>query len=455
VLRSKPAIIERAGQSIDEDDPMRWHHGLLLFFALPAVALASLLAESSQTPEPRKSTSPITWKKIVLDRSFRSEGVAVADVNKDGKLDILIGDVWFEAPDWKMHIMRQDRKFDLVNYSETFACFAEDINGDGWPDLICVGYPGKAATWLENPRGAPGPWKEHVIYYSACNETPLYADLFGTGKKVLIMGIQPPGKDDQGQMVWLEPGRDPTKPWGIHPISEASIPDREMTVVQSTPAGDVKSTIRIRGNEIPGTRRYSHGLGVGDINGDGRLDVICTNGWWEQPAVRDGRAWKFHPADLGSACADMVVYDIDNDGVMDVISTSAHGFGIWWHQQRKSLDGKSVFVRHDFFKDFVSQTHALHCVDINGDGLKDLVTGRRWWAHGPKGDPGSQQPAFLYWFEAKRDKSGMISFTPHQIDDDSGIGTQFTVVDLNGDGLLDIVVSNKKGTHAFLQVRAQ
>jgi hypothetical protein len=432
---------------------MRWHLGLLPLFLLPALALTAPQAQQPQDTPARKETTLVRWKKITLDRDFRSEGVAVADVNKDGKPDILIGDVWFEAPDWKMHVIRQDKKIDLLVYSETFACFADDVNGDGWPDLITVGFPGKAATWLENPGGKGGPWKEHVIWHSACNETPIYVDLFGTGKKVLVTGIQPPGKETEGQMVWLEPGRDPNRPWGIHPISEPSIPDREMTVVQPNPAGEIKTTVKIRGVEIPGTHRYSHGLGAGDVNGDGRMDVLCTNGWWEQPKVLDGRPWKFHPADLGPACADMVVYDVDGDGVLDVISSSAHNFGIWWFQQRKSRDGQSVFVRHELFKDLVSQTHALHCVDINGDGLKDLVTGRRWWAHGPKGDPGSEGPAYLYWFEARRDKTGLVRFTPHVIDDDSGVGTQFTIADLNGDGLPDVVVSNKKGTHAFLQVR--
>jgi hypothetical protein len=99
------------------------------------------------------------------------------------------------------------------------------------------------------------------------------------------------------------------------------------------------------------------------------------------------------------------------------------------------------------------QTHALQYVDINGDGLKDLVTGRRWWAHGAGGDVSPADPAYLYWFEAKKDATGVITFTPHRIDDDSGVGTQFEVIDINGDGLLDVVISNKKGVFIFEQVR--
>jgi hypothetical protein len=349
-------------------------------------------------------------------------------------MDILTGDLWYEAPDWKIHEIRKVADFGdgLQNYSETFCCWADDINGDGWADQIVIGFPGKPAHWYENPRGKKGHWKEHVIWPSACNETPQYVDLFGTGKKVIVMGWQPPGKEDQGQMAWFSPGKDPTQLWEMHPISVPSEP----------------------GKEVPGTQRYSHGLGVGDVNGDGRLDVICTGGWWEQPAKDDGKPWKFHPANLGEACADMFAYDVDGDGKPDIISSSAHKFGIWWHQQRAGNGDNPSFLTHVLFKDLFSESHAMHCVDINGDGLKDLVTGKRWWSHG-RNEPGADKPAVLYWFEAKRGSDGMTRFIPHQIDDDSGIGTQFVVDDFNGDKLPDVVVANKKGVFVFEQVRGK
>jgi hypothetical protein len=392
-------------------------------------ALAAMPLRAAEKP------GTISWKKTVVDRTFRSEGVAIADVNKDGRMDVLAGEVWYEAPDWKRHEIRKpprDYGDGLGSYSESFCCWVDDYNADGWPDLLVIRFPGAPCYWYANPKGQPGLWKEYMVWDNACNETPQYVDLFGTGKRVLVMGVQPKGRgnDNLGQMAWFRPGKDPTQPWEMHPISEPSEPPRKI---------------------IPGTFKFSHGLGVGDVNGDGRLDVLCTGGWWEQPAKEDGKPWPFHAANLGEACADMFAYDMDGDDKADVISSSAHKFGIWWHQQRGS-PGSPVFFKHDLFREMLSETHAMHCVDINGDGLKDLVTGKRWWSHG-RAEPGSDWPAMLYWFEATRSKDGVIRFTPRIIDTDSGVGTQFVVEDFNGDKLLDVVVANKKGVFILEQVR--
>ncbi len=408
-------------------------------FLLSTLVATAAVAGASAADAPK-----IIWKKTVVDAKFRSEGVAVADVNKDGKKDVLNGEFWYEAPDWKPHEMQKPGEYYMGlgkdgkgnNYSHSFACWADDFNGDGYPDLIVIDFPGEPCHWLENPKGKDGHWAKHVIGHSACNETPLYTDLFGTGKRVLIMGFQPKDKKvdgNEGQMAYFTPNeKDPNAPWDVHPISEASAP----------------------GKPIPGTMRYSHGLGVGDINGDGKKDVICTGGWWEQPQSLDaaGKPWTFHPANLGEACADMYAVDMDGDGKADILSSSAHKYGIWWHKQRPATGGNPIFEKMDLFPKLVSETHAAHFQDIDGDGRPDLITGKRSGSHG-RAEPGSKDPAMLYWFKNTKGADGLVTFVPNTIDDNSGVGTQFEVTDLNGDGLLDVVTSNKKGVNILMQER--
>ncbi|HUR54178.1 MAG TPA: FG-GAP-like repeat-containing protein, partial [Gemmataceae bacterium] len=263
-------------------------------------------------------------------------------------------------------------------------------------------------------------------------ETPIYTDLFGTGKRVLVMGFQPPGKETEGQMAYFTPSAaDPTALWELHPVSEPSAP----------------------GKEVPGTRKFSHGLGAGDVNGDGRADVICTGGWWEQPEKADGKtAWKFHPANFGDACADMFAYDINGDGRNDILSTSAHRFGIWVHKQGMDKAKNTTWATTTLFGELVSETHAAHFVDIDGDGQKDLVTGKRWWSHG-RSEPGSSWSAAVYYLKGKKNADKITSFFPVLIDDDCGVGTQFAVEDINGDKFPDIIVSNKKGVRILVQER--
>ena len=378
--------------------------------------LAALATAICAGPAVAAGPWEVSFRKIVVDEAFRSEGVAVADVNHDGKMDIMVGDLWYEAPDWKVHEIRNVGKYVAnTGYSKCFACFAQDVNGDGWADQVVVGMPGLPGLWYENPQNKPGQWKQRPFAPNICNETPLFADLLGDGHNVYVFG-------SNGAMAWFAPGKDVEKPFDMHVIAA--------------------------GPNAPGTDRYSHGLGVGDVNCDGRNDVVIATGWWEAPADRTVENWTFHKADLGPDCANMLVYDVDGDGDSDIISSSAHAYGIWWHEQ-KSSPGGCVFEKHEIARDW-SQSHAAILADMNGDGIMDLVTGKRHLAHNG-GDPGEKDPAVMYWYELRRPEKGKVEFIPHKFDDSSGVGTQFLVCDFNGDGRLDVVTSNKSGVRVFLQ----
>ena len=380
------------------------------------------LPRSVRAEETGKSNN-IKFEKRQLDEVFRSEGVAVGDFNHDGKQDIAAGYVWYEAPDWKMHaIIEKAPEYQPKGYSNSFCTFAEDINGDGWLDIVVVDFPGTPTWWFENPHNAKGPWKKHTATPVTNNESPQMLDVDGDGKRELIAAFSADPKQPDGptrQMAYMQYGDDATKVWTIHALSE---------------------------QEAPGTKKYSHGLGVGDVNGDGRRDFLCAEGWWEAPESSAKQPWTFHAAPFGGLAAQMHVYDYDGDGDADVLSSSPHAFGIWWHEQVAPNKWKTHEIDNSF-----SQTHGLCLADINGDGLPDFVTGKRWWAHGGR-DPGGDQPAVMVWFELSRE-NGRPVWTPHQFDHNSGVGTQFEVADVDGDGLLDVVTSNKRGVFYFRQVR--
>ncbi len=403
----------------------------ILLPLLAAVGAATAVI-STKPPEPTGK-----WVKYKISNYFWAEGACVADVNADGKTDILTGPYWYAGPDFKTrHTVYPDgitfnagEKGTIPGfegelsgknaYSDNFLSYSHDFNGDSRPDYIVIGFPGKETFWYENPGGKEGHWPRHTALASTDNESPMLADINGDKRPDLL--CMSGGKIGYAT---LDP-TNPTAPWKWHAITPAN-PDA--------------------------FQRYTHGIGHGDINSDGLTDILEKRGWWEQPAAWDGVAsWKFHPASFGDkGGAQMFGTDVNGDGRTDVItSIDAHGFGVAWFEQ--NADG--TWKRHlltDTPEEKGStgvaftQPHALDLADVNGDGTLDIITGKRFWAHGPTGDPEPDQHAVIYAFLLTR-KDGQATYTAEIIDANSGVGCQVMAADANGDGKPDIIAANKKG----------
>jgi len=363
--------------------------------------------------------TPVSFEKIQLNNNQEFESCVFADFTGDGKVDIICGGILYVAPNWeKVELFGWYGwdEFDLVM----------DVDLDGKIDLIKGGY-GTGLNWIRNiwPEKS---WKP-VKIDDDHHHTGKLVDLDGDGKarEIISGGI--------GPTYWYE------------------------SVLNNGQVTWKKHTV--------GTKICNWGYGAGDVNGDGRIDILRPDAWYEAPEdPREGQ-WKEHILAMGSleegnpgeyiayplawigrnSCGahghtdQIYVYDINGDGLNDIMCSSAHRYGILWYEQLPGT-GCTGFVEHIIDSSW-SQAHNLAFEDMDGDGDPDLVTGKRFLIN--HDDPGDKDPLNLYWYELS--VGSEQPWTRHVISYNEGVGggDQVGIGDFDNDGDLDIVVTTLKG----------
>jgi hypothetical protein len=369
------------------------------------------------------------WKLHTLNGQSEFEAAGVMDVDNDGKLDVVSGASWYQSPTWKTFPVRAVTR--IGTYYNDFATLPLDLNGDGNIDFITCSYFGQDVGWVENP-GRPGtPWTYHEIDKPGNIEAAWMVDLSGDG----VPDVLP---NTVNVVVWYE-------------------------VVRKADGKGYELKKHDLGKEAAG-----HGVGSGDLNGDGRTDLLTPKGWFEAPADPANGTWAWHPEwQAGATGIQMLARDVDGDGLSDVVYGMGHNYGLFWLRQGKSAGGERTWTKATI-DDSIASVHALMWADMDGDGKAlELVTGKRVYAH--EEEAGDTDASVIAWYDfnprskgwarhvifqgeparnapkKKEDRLALKDFPPGT----AGTGLQMTAVDIDADGDIDLVCPGKSGLYLF------
>ncbi|NLV75197.1 MAG: VCBS repeat-containing protein [Chloroflexi bacterium] len=345
-------------------------------------------------------------KQLIADERYESAGVM--DVDGDGVLDIVSGAWWYKGPDFTQRYKIGDIQAE-GEYYDDFSTIPMDVNGDDRIDFITGGWWGDTLRWRENPPDPTQPWPEHIIAHTGNVETTRAWDVDGDGELEIV----------------------------------PNCPGMPLTVFKLVNGTFVKYVIY--------DQPQGHGLGAGDIAGNGRCDFVMTHGWLEAPADPWKGQWIYHPGfDFGPASVPILVVDVDGDGVNDLIVGGGHRYGLEWYKHTIAADGSHAFERREI-DPFNSQYHDLHWRDIDNCGSPELISGKRYRAHNGN-DIGADDDYGIYYWKVVNGQffKQPIIFGAQR--ETTGCGIHFAIADLRGTGRLDIVAPGKDGLYVFFNL---
>lgn len=348
----------------------------------------------------------LRFVKHVVNSSTDYSAAALVDVNHNGRLDIVCGGDWYESPGWKKHFVAKIPR--IGGRPDGFAHLVFDVNRDGWSDIITVNYRSRSIKWMEHPGASGGPWPLNTVVQPGPMETGRLVDVDGDGQ----LDVLPNGRNFA---AWWE------FRWG-----------------QAT-GRSVPAWIR---HDLPDVVK-GHGAGFGDIDGDGRGDIVGQHGWLQAPADARHGKWTWHPdfrIERGSI--PMLIVDPDEDGDNDIVWCSAHGFGVYWLEQQQTENQSRVWVRHAIDTSW-SQGHAPLWADLDGDGRSELIAGKRYMSHGGS-DPGAYDPLVVYRYQCDPQTKTWNRWVVSS-SDGVGMGLDPKVGDIDNDGDPDLLMSGRSG----------
>lgn len=366
-----------------------------------------------------------------LNRESAFCACAAVDVNRDGRLDVVSGGFWYEAPDWKKHLLREVPV--IRGRYDDYSNLPLDVNGDGWTDLVSANYRSETLFWIEHPGKSPGPWTAHAIEKPGPMETARLADVDGDGRMdVLPNGVQ-------------------FAAWWQLAAGGVSDGDRPSSPAPGPRAGEGSKTMpRWVRHDLP-REIAGHGVGFGDVNGDGRGDLVGPDGWLEAPLDRRAGTWRWRPEFHlhRDASVPILIYDVDGDGDADLVWGRGHHTGLYWMEQMREGNGRR-WVQHAIDTSW-SQAHSPLMADLDGDGRPELVVGKRFMGHDGR-DPGEYDPLGIWWY--KFDPQGRTwRRGPISEGGTAGWGLDPKSADLDGDGDIDLIAPGRSGLYWFENLR--